>query len=132
LVHDFDFDCTEIKTVQPSTVEQIVYIFSQNKNAYIVKVLMAINPSVFICFLSKSYGGRTSVSFITNERGFLSKLGDEVLGDKGFHFIKVALKASKSILVVPPILYSGHFYEDKVLETYTVTSVRIYIERVFK
>ncbi|CAI6356189.1 unnamed protein product [Macrosiphum euphorbiae] len=93
---------------------------------------MAINPSGFICFLSKSYGGRTSDSFINNERGFLSKLGDEVLADKGFHFIKVVLKASKSILVVPPILHSGHFYEDKVLETYTVTSVRIYIERVFK
>jgi len=107
-------------------------MFSRYKNAYIVKVLVAINPSGFICFMSKSYGGRTSDSFITNNRRFLSKLGDEVLADKGFHGIKVALVGSKSILVVPPILHNSHFYEDEVLETYTVASVLNYTERVFK
>lgn len=108
-------------------------MFSQYKNAYTVKVLVAINPSGLICFLSKAYGGRTSDSFITNDSGFLLKLepGDEVLADKGFPGIKVALEGSKSILVVPPILHNGHFSEDEVLETYTVASVRIHIERVF-
>lgn len=126
-------DCTEIKTEQPSTVEQRVYMFSRYKNAYTVKVLVAINPSGFICFLSKSYGGRTSDSFITNDSGFLSKLepGDEVLADKGFPGIKVALEGSKSILVVPPILHNGHFSEDEVFETYTVASVCIHVEWVF-
>ncbi|KAL4122397.1 hypothetical protein QTP88_014728 [Uroleucon formosanum] len=126
-------DCTEIKTEQPNTVEQRVYMFSRYKNAYTVKVLVAINPSGLICFLSKSYGGRSSDSFITNDSGFLLKLepGDEVLADKGFPGIKVALEGSKSILVVPPILHNGHFSEDEVLETYTVASVRIHIERIF-
>ncbi|XP_060845742.1 uncharacterized protein LOC132925355 [Rhopalosiphum padi] len=121
-------DCTEIKTEQPSTVEQRVYMFSRYKNAHTVTVLVAINPSGLICFLSKSYGGRTSDSFITNDSGFLSKLER---ADKGFPGIKVALEGSKSILVVPPIFHNGHFSEDEVLETYTVASVRIHIERVF-
>ncbi|KAL4142145.1 hypothetical protein QTP88_004662 [Uroleucon formosanum] len=126
-------DCTEIKTEQPNTVEQRVYMFSRYKNAYTVKVLVAINPSGLIYFLSKSYGGRTSDSFITNDSGFLSKLepGDEVLADKGFSGIKVALEGSKSILIVPPILHNGHFSEDEVLDTYTIASVRIHIERIF-
>jgi len=95
-------------------------------------VLVAINRSGFVCFLSKSYGGRISDSFITSDREFLSKLGDEVLADKGFYGIKVALESLKSILVVLLILHDGHIYKDKVLETYTVASVCIYIEKVFK
>lgn len=126
-------DCTEIKTEQPSTVEQRVNMFSQYKNAYTVKILVGITPSGFISFLSKSYGGRTSDTFITNDCGVLSKLepGDEVLADKGFPGIEVGCENSKSILIVPPILHNGRFSEDEVLETYSVASVRIHIERVF-
>lgn len=108
-------------------------MYSRYKSSYTIKVLVAVTPSGFICFLSKSYGGRTSDTFITNDCGFLSKLepGDEVLADKGFLGIKVSCESLKSILVVPPILHNGRFSEVEVLETYSVASVRIHIERVF-
>lgn len=32
---------------------------------------------------------------------------------------------------MPPILHHGRFTEDEVIETHTVASVRIHIERVF-
>lgn len=126
-------DCTEIKTEQPSSVEQRVYMYSRYKSAYTVKTLVAITPSGLISFLSKCYGGRTSDTFITNDSGFLSNLemGDQVLADKGFPGIKVSCENKNSILVMPPILHNGKFSENEVIETYNVASVRIHIERVF-
>lgn len=126
-------DCTEIKTEQPSTVEQRVYMYSHYKNTYTIKVLVAITPSGFISFVSKCYGGRSSDTFITNDCGFLSKLepNDEVMADKGFPGIKVSCENVKSVLVVPPILHNRRFTEEEVLQTYSVASVRIHIERVF-
>lgn len=126
-------DCTEIKTEQPSTVEQRVNMYSRYKNAYTVKTLVAITPSGLISFLSKCYGGRASDTFITNDCGFLSKLekGDEVLADKGFPGIKVSCKNKNSILIMPPFLHNGRFSENEVVETYNIASVRIHIERVF-
>ncbi|KAF0732490.1 THAP-type domain-containing protein, partial [Aphis craccivora] len=124
-------DCTEIKTEQPSSVEQRVYMYSRYKSAYTVKTLVAITPSGFITFLSKCYG--TSDTFITNDSGFLSNLemGDQVLADKGFPGIKVLCENKNSILVMPPILHNGKFSENEVIESYNVASVRIHIERVF-
>lgn len=126
-------DCTEIKTEQPNTVEQRVYMYSRYKSCYTIKILVAITPNGMISFVSKCYGGRTSDSFITNDSGFLSKLelGDIVLADKGFPGIKTSCENSNCILVMPPILHHGRFTEDEVMETHTVASVRIHIERVF-
>ena len=126
-------DCTEIKTEQPSSVKQRVYMYSRYKSAYTVKTLVAITPSGLISFLSKCYGGRTSDTFITNDSGFLSNLeiADQVLADKGFPGIKVLCENKNSILVMPPILHNGKFSENEVIETYNVASIRIHIERVF-
>lgn len=83
-------DCTEIRTEQPRTVEQRVYMYSRYKSSYTIKVLVAITPNGMISFLSKCYGGRSSDSFITNDSGFLNLLepGDIVLADKGFPGIR--------------------------------------------
>lgn len=94
-------DCTEIKTEQPNTVEQRVYMYSRYKSAYTVKALVAITPSGLISFLSKCYGGRSSDTFITNDCGFLSHLehGDEVLADKGFPGIKISCENKNSTYI---------------------------------
>ncbi|XP_050066075.1 uncharacterized protein LOC126555161 [Aphis gossypii] len=112
-------DCTEIKTEQPNSVEQRVYMYSRYKSSYTVKVLVAVTPNGMICFLSKCYGGRASDSFITNDSGFLNKLepGDVVLADKGFPSIKTHCETnSNSILVMPPVLHNGRFTEHEVIE----------------
>lgn len=108
-------------------------MYSRYKNAFTIKILVAITPNSLICFLSKCYGGKASDTFITNDSGFLSKLepGDEVLADKGFLGIKIPCDDKKSILVMPPFLHNGRFTQEEVTETYNVASVRIHIERVF-
>ncbi|KAF0698440.1 Uncharacterized protein FWK35_00035599 [Aphis craccivora] len=98
-------DCTEIKVEQPSTVEQCVYLYSSYKSYYTVKTLVAGTANGMITFLSECYGGRTSDSFLTND-----SLG----------FWKI----------MPPIPHNCRFSEE-VLETYSVASVRIHIERGF-
>lgn len=123
-------DCTEFKVEQPPSVEQRVYMYSRYKSSYTIKVLVGITPNGCICFLSKSYGGRSSDSYITNDSGFLKKLevGDVVLADKGFPGIKTLCDDQKSILVMPPILHNGRFTEEEIINTYSVASVRIHIE----
>jgi len=126
-------DCTEVKVEQPNTVEQRVYLYSRYKSNYTIRFLVAINPNGMICFVSKCYGGRSSDSYITNDSGFLKKLepGDQVLADKGFPGIQTEIENSNSILIMPPILHNGRFSETEILETYSIVSVRIHIERVF-
>jgi len=126
-------DCTEVKVEQPNTVEQRVYLYSRYKSNYTIKFLVAINPNGMICFVSKCYGGRSSDSYITNDSGFLKKLepGDQVLADKGFPGIQTEIENSNSILIMPPILHNGRFSETEILETFSIASVRIHIERVF-
>ncbi|XP_060846263.1 uncharacterized protein LOC132925924 [Rhopalosiphum padi] len=126
-------DCTEIRTEQPKTVEQRVCMYSHYKGGYTIKVLVAITPNGMVSFLSKSYGGRSSESYITNDSGFLNKLepGDQVLADKGFPGIKTGVDDQNSILVIPPMLHNGRFTEEEVLSTSNVAGVRIHIERLF-
>lgn len=126
-------DCTEIKVEQPPTAEQRVCMYSRYKSAYTIKCLVSITPNGAISFLSKCYGGRSSDTFITNDSGFLSKLepGDQVLADKGFPGIKTNCEDNSSILIMPPILHNSRFSEEEVIETYSVASVRIHIERFF-
>ncbi|KAF0697432.1 Uncharacterized protein FWK35_00036902 [Aphis craccivora] len=126
-------DCTEIKVEQPPTVEQRVYMYSHYKGCYTIKFLAAITPSGSVSFISKCYGGRSSDSFITNDSGFLKKLepGDQILADKGFPGIKTNCENNNTILVMPPILHNGTLTEQEVLETYSIASIRIHIERFF-
>lgn len=126
-------DCIEVKVEQPSSVQQRINLYSSYKSNYTIKCLVAITPSGKISFVSKCYGGRLSDSFIINDSRFLEKLepGDQVLADKGFPGIKTNVENNNCILVVPPVLHNGSFTEEEVLETYTVASVCILIERVF-
>jgi len=95
------------------------------------------NSFVFACSFEgnsvKCYGGRSSDSFITNYSGFLSKLepGDQILADKGFPGIKTNVENQNAILVMPHILHHGKFTEEEVLETHSIASVRIHVERFF-
>lgn len=53
------------------------------------------------------------------------------MADKGFPGIKTNCEDNKSILIMPPILRNGRFSEEEIIETYSIASVRIHVERVF-
>jgi len=110
-----------------------VYLYSRYKSCFTIKVLVAVTPNGMVSFLSQSYGGRASDSYITNDSGFLNLLekGDEVLADRGFPGINTQCENNNAIIIMPPICHNGRFTEDEVLKTYSVASVRIHIERIF-
>ena len=101
-------DCTEFSVEQPPKVNQCVHFYSHYKKGYTVKVLVGCTPSGFISFLSRSCGGRTSDTQITNRSGLLSLFEPVVLADKGCSEIKTRLEElGKNVLfVMPPFLRS--------------------------
>jgi hypothetical protein len=90
-------------------------MYSRYKSCYTIKVTVGKTPNGSVCFLSKSYGGRSSDFYITNDRGFLKNLevGTVVLADKGFPGIKTLYDNQKSILVMPPICTMGDLVRKK-------------------
>lgn len=128
-------DCTEVRTEQPSTVEQQRALYSHYKGSYTVKFLIAITPCGTICFHSEAHGGRCSDAFITVNSGFLDLVqpGDTILADKGFPGIQAGLDEAEAVLVMPPFLHGqGQFTESEVQQTYHIAQVRIHVERMIQ
>ncbi|XP_066603636.1 uncharacterized protein [Prorops nasuta] len=114
-------DCTEFPTEQPAEISQRVQFYSHYKKGFTIKVLVGCTPNGYISIISKSYGGRTTDTQITNESGLLNLLepGDMVLADKGFPSIKAKLDelGNGVILVMPPFLKNNYFSAAEVNET---------------
>ncbi len=63
-------DCTEVYIKRPKSLENQAKTWSDYKKHNTIKVLVAIAPSGFITYVSKSYGGRASDQFICQDSGF--------------------------------------------------------------
>ncbi|XP_058809918.1 uncharacterized protein LOC131675090 [Phymastichus coffea] len=127
-------DCTEVYTDTPSRVDERIHMFSQYKDGYTAKFLLGISPSGMITFLSRSYAGRSTDSFIVNDSGFLNYIepGDQILADKGFPQIKAEALQRNCIVVIPLFAFNPQFTKEEVLEQYSIASVRIHIERAIQ
>lgn len=131
----FIIDCTEVRTETPSIPDCQHALYSNYKGGYTLKVLVAIIPNGMIAFMSKSYGGRHTDSFITQDSGFLNILmpGDVILSDKGFPNIKTFLEGKGTVLVMPPFNTGGcQMSEENMEETFQIASVRIHVERAIQ
>ena len=95
-------DCFEVFIEKPTNLLARAQTFSSYKHHNTVKVLIGITPQGSISFGSKTWGGRTSDKFLTENCGLMNKLlpGDLVVADRGFtiHDI-VALKRAE--LAIP-------------------------------
>lgn len=93
-------DCFEIFIESPSNLHSSAECWSSYKHHKTVKVLIGITPQGSICFISPSYGGRASDKFVTENSGFLDRIGpgDLVIADRGFlieeflHLLGASLK----------------------------------------
>jgi len=124
---------TEIKTEQPDTVEQRVFLYSRYERCYTIKFLVAITPNGIIRFVSSCYGGSKSDSLITNDSGILSEFesGDIVYAHERFLGTEASCENSNGNLGISPILHHDRFTGDEVMETHDTNDVNSEIERVF-
>lgn len=79
-------DCFEIFVEKPGNLLRRNQTYSHYKSQNTARVLHVIAPNGFVMFISKPYGGRASVRFVTLDSGFTKFLtpGDEILADRGF------------------------------------------------
>lgn len=105
-------DCTEIPTEMPKKIERRNFMYSQYKGGYTLKFLISCTPLGLIYYMSKSYGGRASDCFITNDCGFIDLIepGDVILADKGFPSIQADVEGKNAVFVMPPFFVSTSVY----------------------
>ncbi|XP_028981916.1 uncharacterized protein LOC114841192 [Diachasma alloeum] len=127
-------DYTELPCDTPPTLEQRVQMYSSYKCGFTIKYLIGISPSGMITFISKGYGGKCTDGFIVNDSIFLGLVepGDQIMADKGFPQIKIALLERQCVLVMPPMAVNPQFSREEVLEGYSIASVRIHVERAIQ
>jgi len=130
-------DCTEIKTQRPSSLVIGSQLYSNYKSTNTFKALVGIAPHGAITFVSSLYTGCMSDNEITKLSGLLDLLeaGDSVMADKGFT-INELLNNKQASLNIPPFLRNslnnGQFSPQQVIETQTIASVRIHVERAIR
>jgi len=91
-------DCFEVFIERPSSLIARAMTWSNYKHHNTVKFLIGIAPQGSISFISKTWGGRVSDKYLTENCGILNKLlpNDIVLADGGFDIAEsVAFKRAK-------------------------------------
>ncbi|XP_035673153.1 uncharacterized protein LOC118413732 [Branchiostoma floridae] len=125
-------DCFEVFIERPSNLLARGQTFSNYKNHNTVKVLVGITPQGSICFVSRTWGGRTSDKHLTSNCGLLDKLkpGDLVMADRGFT-IEESLSLHQVKLAIPTFTRGSKQLDPADIEqTRGIANVRIHVERV--
>ena len=125
-------DCFEVFIERPTNLLARAQTFSSYKHHNTIKILIGITPQGNICYVSETWGGRTSDKYLTENCGFLKHLlpGDMVMADRGFTISEsVGLKQAKLVI---PAFTKGKSQLDPVdvEKTRGIASVRIHVERV--
>jgi hypothetical protein len=129
----FIIDCTEIQIERPTSPKFAQETWSEYKQRYTVKFLVAVTPDGRIVFVSDAYGGRCSDEYITEHCGFLDLLepGDVVLSDKGFTGSHLFLNR-QCLLIRPLNLREGGYDVGEVEFNRRLASCRIHVERAMR
>ena len=125
-------DCFEIFIDRPTNLLARAQTFSSYKHHNTVKVLIGITPQGTICFVSETWGGRTSDKFLTENCGILNNLlpGDLVLADRGFT-VHESVSFRQANLNIPAFTKGKDQLDPiDVEKTRKIATVRIHVERI--
>ncbi|XP_069695877.1 uncharacterized protein [Periplaneta americana] len=124
-------DATEVSIMKPKNPTAQQATFSNYKNCNTVKVLIGINPSGFICFISDAYGGAISDRQLFIRSGLLDLLeeGDAVMADRGFNIQDLLCVKGVSLNIPPFLKGKKQFSPSENIETRRIASNRIHVER---
>ena len=125
-------DCFEVFIERPSNIRARAETWSSYKHHNTVKFLIGITPQGVICFLSRSWGGRSSDKHITENCGFLDYIlpGDLILADRGFD-IQDSIGSVCAEVKIPAFTKGkSQLSPIDVETTRRLANVRIHVERV--
>ena len=96
-------DCTEFSIETPQDLATQAATSSDYKHHNTLKVLIAVCPNSYICYVSPVYEGRISDTELTKDCGFLEQLPPftSVMADKGFNLALECPRLSLT-LEIPP------------------------------
>ena len=96
-----------------------------------IKYLIEITPNGAISYISNSYGGRASDSFIVKNSGVLNFIqpGDQVMADRGFK-IQDILNFYQCTLCIPPSKDTNlQMTKVDVAKTTKIANVPVYVDQ---
>ncbi len=128
-------DATEIYIEKPSNPIAQQATFSSYKNRNTLKILVGIDPSGSISFISDLYGGSISDRELTIKCGILEEdweSQDVLMADRGFN-VQDLFEDKEVRLNIPPFLNGKEqLSEYELVETRRIASIRIHIERAIE
>ena len=129
-------DCTELFCQVPSSMKIQSAMYSHYKSHVTYKGLLGIAPSGAITFISQLFDGSISDKEIVQRSGILNphlwEKGDSVMADRGFTIANDLAPFGVTLNI--PAFLSGReqFTTSEVIESQTIASVRIHVERAIQ
>lgn len=123
-------NCSELVTNQSCKNPELSEIcFSQYKNRFTLKYLVAIDEKGILVYCSDVFGGSMSDAKVFNESGLLQKLksGDILLSDRGFHISGVLAEHGVALNIPPG---KGELTPIEHQETRVNALRRIHVKRI--
>lgn len=124
-------DCSETFIDRPRDLKMQAVTWSDYKHHNTLKYLVGISPNGHICFISESWGGRTSDREIVRSSGFLDLVDptDVIMADRGFTIQEDLLLRQATLLIPPPSSGKNQQSRKNVGKTTKVANARIHVER---
>ena len=126
-------DCTEFGIEKPSNPIAQQVTWSSYKNRNTVKVLVGINESGAVIFISEAYGGSVSDRELFEKCGIIDRLrsGDVILCDRGFLIQDLVAHIDVKVNM-PAFLKKGvtQFEPTQQKKSKKVSTKRIHVERL--
>ncbi|KAJ8677817.1 hypothetical protein QAD02_013604 [Eretmocerus hayati] len=126
-------DAFEIQIERPSNPVHQALTWSDYKKCNTLKFLMVCTPDGTVILVSEAFGGRISDCELFEQSGMLGRLPDNcaVMADRGFKNLQALLNGKNCTLLRPPsVLSNSKPTKLEVLETKSIASIRIHVERV--
>ncbi|XP_076621599.1 uncharacterized protein LOC143342003 [Colletes latitarsis] len=124
-------DCTEIFIQKPKNLCCQISIYSQYKHRYSIEYMTGVTPGGLICFISNTYGGRTSDNVIFEQSNIINYLekNDNIMIDRRFTIDKLC-KDNDIKLICPPFLREKtQLSKEEALFGTEIAKARVHIEQ---
>ena len=124
-------DATEIFCESSQIYRQQGNMYSSYKHHTTIKVLIAVQPSGALAFVSDGLEGSISDREITVRSLFLDSIdkGDKILADRGFTIEDLLMERGASLVLPPFLKKRKHFSLHETQFTKVLSKGRIHVER---